>query len=108
MGFYRQRTKCQFLCSQCLPPNSCSQRAQLLQPVQPTPATQPAASSCSQCLPPNPAASAASYCTQLLQGQAQTHLCARFARADGGAAAVALHPADDGVAYPVAVWVYGF
>ena len=82
-------------CTQLLPasaPNSCSQRAQLLQPVQPTPATQPAASSC----------------TQLLQGQAQTHLCARFAHADGGAAAVALHPADDGVAHPVAVWVYGF
>ena len=76
MGFYRQRTKCQFLCSQC---------SQLL------PA--PAAS----------AVSAASYCTQLLQGQAQTHLCTRFAGANSGTAAVALHPADDGIAYPVAV-----
>ena len=77
-------------------PNSC----QLLHPA-------PA----SQLLHPAPASQLLqSYCkaSHLLQGQAQTHLCARFARADGGAAAVALHPADDGIAHPVAVWVYGF
>ena len=88
--------------------------------VQPAPATQ-----CSQLLPasavsaPNscqpapasqllPASSCQPTPTELLQGQAQTHLCARLSRADGGAAAVALHPADDGIAHPVAVWVYGF
>ena len=85
--------------------------------VQPAPATQ-----CSQLLPAS-AVSAPNSCpqllsaptnscqpttTELLQGQAQTHLCARLSRADGGAAAVALHPADDGIAHPVAVWVYGF
>ena len=76
------------------------------------PATAASAVSAASACHPTPAASApnptASYCTQLLQGQAQTHLCARLSRADGGAAAVALHPADDGVAHPVAVWVYGF
>ena len=87
MGFYRQRTKCPFLCSQrrqCTQPCSqCSQRRQCRQLLQPT-------------------------STELLQGQAQTHLCTRFAGANSGTAAVALHTADDGVAYPVAVWVYGF
>ena len=74
--------------------------------VQPAPASQ-----CRQCtqLLPAPASKLLQVSsfqptpTELLQGQAQTHLCARFARADGGAAAVALHPADDGVAHPVAV-----
>ena len=86
--------------------------------VQPVPSVQPApASQCTQLLPANSCqllhpASETSSCqptpTELLQGQAQTHLCARLSRADSGAAAVALHPADDGVAHPVAVWVYGF
>ena len=78
--------------------------------VQPAPASQCSQCrqrrQCSQLLKPTPASQLLqSYCkaSHLLQGQAQTHLCARFARADGGAAAVALHPADDGVAHPVAV-----
>ena len=86
MGFYRQRTKCQFLCSQLC--SQCRQCTQLL----PAPASKLLQVSSCQ---PTP--------TELLQGQAQTHLCARFARADGGAAAVALHTADDGIAHPVAV-----
>lgn len=99
------------------------QPAPSVHPVPPTPASQllpasavSAANSCQptpagQLLHPAPASQLLqSYCkaSHLLQGQAQTHLCARFARADGGAAAVALHPADDGIAHPVAVWVYGF
>ncbi len=72
-------------------PNSC-------QPVQPTPAAS-AVSAPNSCQPTP---------TELLQGQAQAHLCTRFAGANSGTAAVALHPADNGVAHPVAVWVYGF
>lgn len=77
-------------------PNSC-------QPVQPVPSA--------PSVHPTPASQLLqSYCkaSHLLQGQAQTHLCTRLSRADGGTAAVALHPTDDGIAHPVAVWVYGF
>ena len=82
--------------------NSC----QPVPSVQPTPASQcRQRRQCTQLLPSVPSVQPPT--AALLQGQAQTHLCARFARADGGTAAVALHPADNGVAHPVAVWVYG-